>query len=152
DFLVLAELVENKVLGTTNHYFTTPSPGQVNGSGFFAFVNNLKFTPGRGWFDTTNFTVTVTSATPGITIRYTTNGSAPSLTNGILYTAAGIPVGGTTLLRAIGYRDGFEPTDPETHSYLFLNQVQNQSAATNSVGGSSGDYTLLPAITQSALY
>ena len=54
DFLVLAELAENKVLGTTNHYFSTPSPGSVNGAGFYAFVENLKFTPGRGWFDSTN--------------------------------------------------------------------------------------------------
>ncbi|HXJ71596.1 MAG TPA: chitobiase/beta-hexosaminidase C-terminal domain-containing protein, partial [Candidatus Dormibacteraeota bacterium] len=147
-----AELVENKVLGLTNHYFSTPSPGAVNGSGFFAFVDNLKFDPGRGWFDNTNFSVTITSATPGVTIRYTTNGSAPSATNGLIYTGAGVPVGGTTLLRAIGIRDGFEPTDVETHSYLFLNQIKNQSTNQNYVAGSSGNYTLDPAITQSALY
>jgi len=151
-FLILAELVENKVLGVTNHYFATPSPGAFNGSGFFAFVDNLKFTPGRGWFDTTNFSVTVTSATPGVTIRYTTNGSAPSTTNGIVYTAGGIPVSGTTLIRAIGYRSGFEPTEVETHSYIFLNNVQAQSTNSGWVGGSSGNYTLDPNITQSALY
>src|SRR6185436_19864483 len=125
----------------TNHYFSTPSPGAFNGSGFFAFVDNLKFTPGRGWFDNTNFTVTITSATPGITIRYTTNGSAPSTTNGIVYTG-GIPLSGTTLIRAIGYRDSFEPTEVETHSYIFLNQVQAQSTNNNWAGGSSADYTL----------
>jgi hypothetical protein len=152
DFLLLAELVENKVLGLTNHYFNVPSPGAVNGAGFYAFVENLKFEPGRGWFDTTNFSVTITSATPGITIRYTTNGSPPSPTSGLLYTAAGIPVGGTTLLRAIGWRDGFEPTDVETHSYLFLNQIQRQATNGNWVGGSSADYTLTTNVTQSALY
>ena len=151
DFLVLAELVENKVLGLTNHYFSTPSPGAINGNGFFAFVDNLKFTPGRGWFDNTNFSVAITSATPGITIRYTTNGTIPSATNGIVYTGA-IPVNGTRLLRAVGYRSGFEPTDPETHSYLFLNQVQKQSTNENWAGGSSGNYSLDPNITQSALY
>ena len=152
DFLVLAELVENKILGQTNHYFGTPSPGAFNGSGFFAYVENLKFTPGRGWFDTTNFSVTITSATPGIVIRYTTNGSAPSATNGLIYTTGGLPVGGTTLLRAIGYRDGFEPTEPETHSYIFLNQVQAQSTNNNWVGGSSANYSLDTNVTQSALY
>ena len=151
DFLILAELVENKVLGMTNHYFATPSPGGFNGSGFFAFVDNLKFTPGRGWFDSTNFSVTITSATPGITIRYTTNGSAPSTTNGIVYTG-GIPMNGTRLIRAIGYRDGFEPTEVETHSYIFLNQVQAQSTNVNWAGGSSDNYTLSTNITQSALY
>ncbi len=152
DFLMLAELVENKVLGQTNHYFATPSPGAVNGSGFFAFVENLKFNQGRGWFDTTNFSVTITSATPGITIRYTTNGSAPGGTNGFIYTAGGIPVGGTTLIRAIGSRDGFEPTEVETHSYIFLNNVQAQSTNGNWVGGSSENYTLSTNVTLSALY
>jgi hypothetical protein len=151
-FLALAELVENRVLGVTNHYFSTPSPGTFNGSGFYALVANLKFTPGRGWFDATNFSVTITSATAGVTIRYTTNGSVPSPTNGIIYTAGGIPVGGTTLIRAVGYRNGFEPTEVETHSYIFLNQVQAQSTASNPVGGSSGNYTLDPNITQSPLY
>src|SRR6185503_7844946 len=135
EFLQLAELGEYKVIGLTNHYFATPSPGAVNGSGFFAFVENLKFTPGRGWFDATNFSVTITSATPGITIHYTTNGSAPTTTNGIIYTSGGIPVNGTRLIRAIGYRTGFEPTEVETHSYLFLNQIQAQSTANGSVGG-----------------
>src|SRR5262249_16483967 len=131
-FLLLAELVEHKILGLACHYFATPSPGAVNGSDFFAFVENLKFTPGRGWFDNTNFSVTITSATPGVTIRYTINGSAPTTTSGLLYTGA-IPVGGTTLLRAVGYRDGFEPTEVETHSYLFLDQVQRQSTNANYV-------------------
>ncbi len=144
--------MENKVLGLTNHYFATPTPGSFNSQGFFAFVDNLKFTPGRGWFDTTNFTVTITSATPGITIRYTTNGAAPTTTSGLVYTAAGIPVNGTRYIRAIGYRDGFEATEVETHSYIFLNQVQAQSTNVNWVGGSADNYTLDPAITQSALY
>ena len=152
EFLQLAELGEYRVTGMTNHYFSTPSPGAVNGSGFFAFVENLKFTPGRGWFDTTNFTVTITSATPGVTIRYTTNGSAPSTTSGLVYTSAGIPIGGTTLLRAIGYRSGFEPTEVETHSYLFLNQIQAQSTNANWAGGSSENYSLDTNITRSALY
>ena len=152
DFLVLAELAENKVLGTTNHYFSTPSPGSVNGAGFYAFVENLKFTPGRGWFDSTNFTVTITSATPGISIRYTTNGSAPTTTTGLLYPPAGLRIGGTTVLRVVGFRDGFEPTEVETHSYIFLDQVQGQSTNNNWAGGSSDNYTLATAVTQSPLY
>ncbi len=152
DFLIYAELAENKVLGLTNHYFATPTPGTFNSSASYAFVENLKFTPGRGWFDTTNFTVTITSATPGITIRYTTNGAAPTPTSGLIYPGAGIPVAGTTLLRAIGYRAGFESTDVETHTYLFLNQVAAQSTNGNWVGGSSGDYTLNTNLTRGPLY
>jgi hypothetical protein len=152
DFVIHAELMENKVLGLTNHYFRTPTPGTFNSQGFYAFVENLKFTPGRGWFDTTNFSVTITSATPGVTIRYTTNGSAPSTTSGIIYTPVGIPVAGTKLVRAIGYRDGFEPAEVETHSYIFLNQVQAQTTNANWVGGSSGNYSLDTNVTLGATY
>ncbi|MDB4297067.1 chitobiase/beta-hexosaminidase C-terminal domain-containing protein, partial [Akkermansiaceae bacterium] len=37
----------------------------------------------RGFFDAP-FTVTISTATPGATIAYTTDGSEPSLSNGIL--------------------------------------------------------------------
>jgi PA14 domain-containing protein/CotH protein/Big-like domain-containing protein/chitobiase/beta-hexosaminidase-like protein/lamin tail-like protein/Ig-like domain-containing protein len=151
DFLVLAELVENKVLGLAQHYFSTPTPGSFNSPGFYAFVENLKFTPGRDWFDNTNVSVTITSATPEITIRYTLDGSIPTTTNGLLYTDA-ISVTNTLAIRAIGFREGFEPTELETHSYIFLDQVQSQSTNSNYAGGSSGNYTLSTNITQSPLY
>jgi hypothetical protein len=151
DFLILAELVENKVLGLTNHYFSTPTPGSFNSAGFYAFVDNLNFTPGRGWFDNTNVSVTITSATPDVTIRYTLDGSVPTTTNGLLYTGA-ILVTNTLVIRAIGFRDGFEPTKLETHSYIFLDQVQRQSTNVNYAGGSSGNYTLSTSITQNPLY
>jgi hypothetical protein len=60
-FLVLAELVENKLLGSaTNHYFATPTPGTYNADTALAFVDDLKFSPDRGWFQHTNFSVTST--------------------------------------------------------------------------------------------
>jgi len=152
DFGIYAELAENKVLGLTNHYFATPTPGSFNSGETYAFVNNLNFSPGRGWYDNTNFIVTIASDTPDVTIRYTTNGTVPTQSSGLLYTGAGIPVGGTTLLRAIGYRTGFEPTALETHSYIFLSQVQAQSTNGTGVGGSSADYSLNTNITRSALY
>jgi hypothetical protein len=151
DFLVLANLVENRVLGTTNHYFAIPTPGAPNSSETLAAVADLKFTPGRGWFANTNFLVNITCTTPGATIRYTADGSAPSPTYGQFYTGP-LVMAGTTVLRAIGYRDGFEPTKVETHSYLFLDQIQAQSTNLNYVGGSAGDYTLLPGITQTPPY
>ncbi len=152
DFVIYAELAENKVLGLTNHYFASPTPGTFNSGATYAFVNNLYFTPGRGWFDNTNFIVTIASATPGVTIRYTTNGTAPTETSGLVYTGAGIPVGGTTVLRAIAYRAGFEPTALETHSYIFLGRVQAQSTNASWVGGSSGNYSLNTNVTLNALY
>jgi hypothetical protein len=151
-FVVLSELVENKFLGQTNMaYFAVPTPGAYNSGDFLALVDDLKFNPARGWFLNTNFFVTITSSTPDVSIRYTTNGSAPSITNGFIYSGP-VPVSGTTVLRAIAYRDGFQPSPVGTHSYIFLDQVQLQSTNKNYVGGSSGNYTLNTRITQAAPY
>ena len=70
-----------------------------------------------------------------------------SPTNGLLYSGP-LPISGTTVLRAIGYRDGFDPSAVETHSYLFLDQIQRQSTNVNYVGGSADDYTLNTNVTQ----
>lgn len=152
EYLQHAEFGEYRVLGLTNHYFSTPSPGALNGAGFYAFVDNLEFTPGRGLFENTNFFVTIESGTPGVTIRYTLDGSAPTITSGLIYSPPGVLITNTTLIRTIGYRSGFEPTKIETHSYIFVDQVQAQTTNGNWAGGSSGDYTLNPAITQNPLY
>jgi len=151
DFLVLAELVENKVLGLTNHYFATPTPGSFNSEGAAAVVDDLQFNPKRGCYVNTNISVTITSAMTGVTIRYTTDGSAPSTTNGQIYTGP-IAVNRPLVVRAAGFRSGFLPSAVETHSYLLLDKVQQQNITSNYVGGSSGDYTLNPTVTQTLPY
>jgi 6-phosphogluconolactonase (cycloisomerase 2 family) len=46
-------------------------------------------------------------ATPGATLRYTTDASDPSPVNGTLYTGTPISVASTTMLRVIAYKTGF---------------------------------------------
>jgi hypothetical protein len=53
--------------------------------------------------------VSVTSATQGATIRYTTDGSAPTSTHGNLYSGA-VTIAATTRIRAIAYRTGMTPS------------------------------------------
>jgi hypothetical protein len=125
DFLIMAELAEYKPVGLTNRYFTLPSPGAFNGESFDGFVADTKFSHDRGFYET-NFSVAITSETAGATIRYTTNGSAPTLTNGFVYTAP-LPISGTTTLRAAAFKDGLLPSDVDTHTYIFLNDVIRQS-------------------------
>jgi hypothetical protein len=146
EFLQLAELGEYRVVGTTNHYFAVPSPGVANGAEWFAFVDNLEFTPGRGWFSNA-VSVTITSATPGVSIRYTVNGVAPGPTYGLIYTGP-IVITNTTVLRAVGYRDGFEPTVPETHTYIFPGQVIRQTGAgfPTNWGDTAASYAMAPTI------
>ncbi len=81
-------------------------------------VADTKFAPNRGIYDAP-FTVEITSATVGATIRYTLDGSAPSETHGAVY-AGPIPVADTTTLRALAYLDGHRSTDVDTQTYIFL--------------------------------
>lgn len=125
DFFILPELegVTTSILG--ERYFTPPTPGTNNGTGYLGLVADTKFSVDRGFYDTP-FTVAITSATVNASIYWTTNGSRPSPTNGILYTGA-ISIPGTRLLRAAAFLTNYVPTEPDTHSYIFLSQVLQQS-------------------------
>ena len=85
---------------------------------------DTKFSVNRGFYDVP-FQVAVTSATAAASIYWTTNGSAPSPTNGFLYSSP-VPVDRTLALRATAYAPDLIPTEVETHSYIFLQQVLNQ--------------------------
>ncbi|MDG2124557.1 MAG: lamin tail domain-containing protein, partial [Verrucomicrobiales bacterium] len=58
-------------------YFSTPTPGTTNGAGVLGFVADTKFSVDRGFHDTA-FELAITSATPGASIVYTTDGSDPT--------------------------------------------------------------------------
>ncbi|MEQ1887310.1 MAG: IPT/TIG domain-containing protein, partial [Bryobacteraceae bacterium] len=63
------------------------------------------FSAGTGTYATAQ-TVSIVTPTSGATIRYTTNGSAPSDTTGTVYTEP-VTVSTTTTLRAIAYLSGY---------------------------------------------
>lgn len=63
------------------------------------------FSPDTGTYSNAQF-VTISSATSGATIRYTTDGSTPTEANGTIYSSA-ITVSSTTTLKAIAFEAGF---------------------------------------------
>ncbi|MFP6873112.1 MAG: CotH kinase family protein, partial [Verrucomicrobiales bacterium] len=72
------------------------------------------------------------------TIRYTTNGSTPTSTSGTIYNAP-IRISRTTTLRAAAFKTGYFPTNVDTHTYLFLDDVRTQYAnGTAPLGWPSG--------------
>ncbi len=77
-----------------------------------------------GWHEQP-FEVTL-RASPGAAIRYTTDGSEPSATHGMEYTGS-IRVGTVVVLRATAVGGG-TVSRPLSSTYLFLEQVVNQSA------------------------
>ncbi len=70
------------------------------GGGVFAPT----FTPSGGTY-TTAQSVTISSATSGATIRYTTDGSAPTKTEGAVY-AGPVAVSAPATIRAVAYSSG----------------------------------------------
>ena len=62
------------------------------------------FTPAAGTF-TTSASVTISTATSGASIRYTTNGTTPSSTVGTVYSSA-VSLTATSTLQAIAYETG----------------------------------------------
>ena len=135
DFLILPELSGTRVLSDRLLYFDIPTPGETNEGGFDGFVEDTKFSVDRGIFRSSAdaFDVEITTATPQATIVYTTDGSAPevdedgTIVNGQAYTAP-IYVDRVTTLRAAAFKPSFIPTNVDTHTYVFLDDVLNQSS------------------------
>jgi hypothetical protein len=126
DFLLLPRLV--RVRRTENRYLIPATPGDANVGGVLDFVDDTTFSVDRGLF-TAPFDVAIATSTPGAAIYYTLNGSAPSPENPAarLYSAP-IRISTTTTLRAAAFKEGFQPTNVDTHTYLFHQHVRNQPA------------------------
>ncbi len=119
----------------TNNWVTLdPTPGASNNGSYLAVVADTKFSHDRGFYDAP-FAVQITTETPGAIIRYTTDGSTPTMSHGQIYNPASpITISTTTCLRAMAFLPGFKSTNVDTHTYIFLDDVINQ--ATNLFTGS----------------
>ena len=118
DFLLIPELVSAGAFAARRRYFTIPTPGAANTGGSLDFVEDVVISHEPGFYDEP-FEVELSCATPGALIRFTTNGSAPSLETGITYTDP-LLVNDTTALRVGAFREDFESSYIDTRSYLFL--------------------------------
>jgi hypothetical protein len=152
DFLIQPELEASHVLTAGQRYFGLPTPGRDNDLGFLGFVGDTKFSHDRGFYDT-NFNLTITCDTPGVTIRYTTNGMPPTETTGIIY-GGPIPISRTTTLRAAAYRAGYQPSNVDTHSYIYLDNIVAQTGGgfPATWAGVAADYAMDPDVVNSPAY
>ena len=155
-FLLLPELIAGSLDTVTPPAFYgagAATPGWINGTpSSLGKVADTAFSIDRGYF-TSPIQLAITTATPGATIRYTTDGSTPSDTNGLIYSGP-LTLSTTTTIRARAVKPGWEPTDVDTQTYLFLNDVITQSAAPAGWPASSGtgqvlDYGMDPDIVNS---
>ncbi|MBN1669923.1 MAG: chitobiase/beta-hexosaminidase C-terminal domain-containing protein [Kiritimatiellae bacterium] len=116
-------------------------------------VADTTFSHDRGFYDAA-FEVTITTATAGATIRWTTDGSRPTESHGS--TAAVVPIGATTCLRAAAFKGGHVPANVDTHTYVFaadvIQQPHRPAGCPSSWGHSyvrtpiTGDYEMDPSV------
>ncbi len=110
-----------------------PSPTSTNAEAVIA-VDAPVFDVTRGFYTKPQL-VTITSTTPGVFIRYTTNGSLPTTTVGTLYSGP-VTISRTSPLRAIAYTFNAVTSKITTHTYIFVDDVITQSSSrTQSVYG-----------------
>lgn len=137
-------------------YLAAATPGQPNVESplWQGLTAPVEFSRQRGFFETP-FTLELSTTTPGATIRYTTDGSAPTATHGTLYTGP-LAISATTLLRAVAIKPNFRPAPVSTHTYIFIDDVPAQPDTPpgfpQSWGGYKGalvaaDYEMDPDIT-----
>lgn len=109
-------------------YLGMPTPGSANVAAdqvFDGFVQDVIFSTQRGFYDAP-FMLNLSTATPDASIRFTTDGSQPTMNHGIPY-ASPISVTTTTPLRAIAFRNGLLPTSVATQTFVFLDDVIRQT-------------------------
>jgi hypothetical protein len=122
-------------------FFATPTPGSENTGAYLGEVADTKFSHHRGFYESA-FTVSVVCNTGGAEIHYTLDGSEPNefvADATYLYTGP-LDINQTTVLRAAAFKPGHLPSNVDTQTYVYLDDVVNQpdmrSAVVNAYGRS----------------
>ena len=88
-------------------------------------ANAVDYSHKRGFY-TDSIQLELSTKTKGGNIRYTLDGSKPTLTNGFDYTNP-ISIKSNAMVRAYAYAPNFEDSKIKTHSYIFPEQVIRQT-------------------------
>ena len=90
------------------------------------------FTPAAGSYGSAQ-SVTISTATGGASIRYTTDGSTPTETAGTLYSSA-VNIGANTTLQAIAYKTGMADSPVTSGAYTILCAAPSFTPAAGAYG------------------
>ncbi len=135
-------------------FFEPPSPGAENSGGYIDQVDAPQFSHERGFYDT-SFYLTIATETDDTMIFYTLDGSEPynasGRAQGSMVYSTPILINSTTCLRAVALKPGWMPSNVDTHTYIFLNDVIEQPKyppgfPTGGWGHAGPDYQMDPVV------
>ncbi|MBW8041753.1 MAG: hypothetical protein FVQ85_17390, partial [Planctomycetes bacterium] len=166
EFLILPELVaaRNRI---APEYFTTATPGTFNIAGAMGVVSDVWINTERTFYTGPpdwHIDVILSNGTNGAEIRYTLDGSRPTITHGLTYnpiTDPPIEIDKTTVIRAVAVKPGWLDSAVETNTYIFPEDVIKQSPLgqppgpnwpSSSVNGQVINYGMDPCIVNNPLY
>ena len=120
DRVILHEIPLNISYGRSQEgegffYYGTPTPGLPNNTGFVGFAQRPELSHPGGLYQD-NVVLTITAPTDS-RVRYTTDGSVPTLDNGTEYTDP-IEITNTVALRMRTFTPGLQPSQPITANYI----------------------------------
>jgi hypothetical protein len=121
------DLGSDGIIDESPRFLATPTPLANNEGDFFGYLPEVAVTFESGYYDN-SFTTELSSAQPGVLIRYTLDSSVPTETNGMDY-AVPIVVDSTTTLRATSFAAGFRDEAIATRTYIFIDDVLTQDGA-----------------------
>jgi Chitobiase/beta-hexosaminidase C-terminal domain/PA14 domain/Divergent InlB B-repeat domain/HYDIN/CFA65/VesB-like, Ig-like domain/FlgD Ig-like domain len=126
--------------GNTSTYFEGPRAGSHPYIGIDSnsapAAADPNFTPAPGAYPGEQL-VYITSATPGASIRYTTDGSTPSSTTGTVY-GGPLSIGSATTLKAIAYKAGMSNSTITTGAYTINNGTSGMGFISREVWTGTG--------------
>ncbi len=116
-------------------YFPAPTPGQVNDTSLWyrGFAGKPAFSAPRGFYDAA-FTLSLSSEVPAATIRYTLDGSVPTVGKGQTYTGP-ISVDRNRVVRAAVFATDYVPSEVATKTYVFQASAAVRSLPVLSIVG-----------------
>ena len=101
------------------------SPGAQNSGGYVGVVEDVEFSYEHGFYEAA-FVLDIACDTSGATIHYTTDGSEPSETHGMVF-GGPVSIDKTTCVRAMAFKSGYMPAKSSTQTYIFLEDVLTQT-------------------------
>ncbi|MHC4643304.1 MAG: FN3 associated domain-containing protein, partial [Planctomycetota bacterium] len=117
NFLILPELVAARNVKEPQ-YFATATPGTFNVAGALGRVGDVWFSHEHGFYST-SFQLNLYPEDEDVEIRYTFDGSRPTIMHGLTYTGPiDINEYETTTIRAVAVKPGWLDSNIETHTYL----------------------------------